>query len=729
MPVPWKSRLAYYQKSLEIDRAMDRQVNVAMALQGMANIYREQGRPERALAFLQDSLAIYRSAGQKRGIASALNNIASSRMVLGEYDRALEGYGQSLALYEELKDPAGMAYVLGNTGLVHLVRGDAAKALEPLGRSLAVSEERGDKRGIALALAWLAASHNALSNFDRAASLATRAAGMARTMEAPFVLWQACAALGQSHSALRQPESARAAFDEAIRAVEGLRREVAGDESERAAILANMASPYQGMVELEVEQSHAESALSYAERAKGRVLLEILQHGREDIDSAMSAGEREEERKQKAAVASLNARLTRELQRTNLDRDRIAGLKADLERARLQLEAFEANVYALHPELRVRRGELSMPSAGEAVRILPGAAGAFLEFVVTESRTYLFAVTRHDAGDAAGASVHIYPVAIGLRDLSRKIERFRRQIAERDLNFRASAAELFDLLLGPARGELRGRNYVVIVPDGPLWDLPFQALMSAGKYLWEQHEISYAPSLAVLREMVTLRGRRAAQSAAPPGLLAMGGSLPRGSGGTEAGTLSAGDGMARSGVENQVKQIVSLYGNRARLYLGEGASEARFKREAGSYGIIHLTTHGILVDSNPMYSHLTLSPGRGEDGDLEAREILRLRLNADLVVLSACETARGRAGAGEGMIGLSWALFVAGCPAAVVSQWKVDVAATTGLMVAFHRLLQAARPRLSRAAALRNAALEVMRDPRYRHPYYWAGFILVGDGS
>ena len=101
-------------------------------------------------------------------------------------------------------------------------------------------------------------------------------------------------------------------------------------------------------------------------------------------------------------------------------------------------------------------------------------------------------------------------------------------------------------------------------------------------------------------------------------------------------------------------------------------------------------------------------------------------MHADLAVLSACETGRGRPGAGEGVIGLSWAFFVAGCPTTVVSQWKVESASTTELMLAFHRNLRSGR---SKALALQAAALKLLRESRYRHPFYWAGFVVVGDGS
>jgi len=188
--------------------------------------------------------------------------------------------------------------------------------------------------------------------------------------------------------------------------------------------------------------------------------------------------------------------------------------------------------------------------------------------------------------------------------------------------------------------------------------------------------------------------------------------------------------------EKQVQTLARLYGeNRSKVYVGAEAREERFKAEAGNFRILHLATHGILNDRSPMYSHLLLAQTGGsedEDGLLEAWEIMKMDLKADLAVLSACETARGRVGKGEGMIGLTWALFVAGCPTTVVSQWKVRSDSTAEMMIEFHRQLktQLAKPsaRNSATAALRQAELKLMSNSKYRHPFYWAGFVLVGDG-
>ena len=129
-----------------------------------------------------------------------------------------------------------------------------------------------------------------------------------------------------------------------------------------------------------------------------------------------------------------------------------------------------------------------------------------------------------------------------------------------------------------------------------------------------------------------------------------------------------------------------------------------------------------------MYSQIILAKAKdsSDDGILEAWEVMDLDLKADLVVLAACETARGRVSGGEGMIGLSWAFFVAGCPATLASQWNIDAASTTDLMVEFHRNLING---MSKAEALRGAELKLLRKPRGAplHPFYWAGFVVIGN--
>jgi CHAT domain-containing protein len=262
---------------------------------------------------------------------------------------------------------------------------------------------------------------------------------------------------------------------------------------------------------------------------------------------------------------------------------------------------------------------------------------------------------------------------------------------------------------------LAGRTLLVLVPDGPLWEVPFQALQDpGGRHLVETATVSYAPSLAVLR--ANLRETRTKKE--PRTVLSMG----------KADFASAGLAPLPE-AELQAAELGKLYGaSRSAVYLGREASEGRFKTEAPRYQIVHLASHGILDPASPLYSHVVLSRGSdkdAEDGLLEAWELLELDLDAELVVLSACETGRGRVAPGEGIVGTTWALLVAGSGATVASQWKVEATSTTALMTKFHEGL--ARDEGGKAVQLRRATLEVMKNPRYAHPYYWAPFVLIGN--
>jgi CHAT domain-containing protein len=406
-----------------------------------------------------------------------------------------------------------------------------------------------------------------------------------------------------------------------------------------------------------------------------------------------------------------------------------------LERARLEHENFEASLYAAHPELKMQRGEGAPLRIENTSELLRDEKTALLEYTVAGERVYLFVLTK----GAGAAPVDLQALTLPTRrnNLAARVEKFRQRMANRDLDYSDSAAELYNLLIKPAQAQLQGKRRLVIVPDDLLWDLPFQALRPAGgHYLIEDYAISYAPSLTVLRETIAKQHQRT--NPALPTLLAIGNPSLGNQTIERAHIVSMNKGFeALPEAERQAKMLGQLYGPRgSKVYVGADAREDRVKAEAANYRILQLATHGVLNNANPMYSYVLLSQspnGSKEDGLLEAWEIMDLDLKADLVVLSACDTARGRIGAGEGVIGLTWAFFVAGSPTTVVSQWSVESESTTELMLNFHRNLKGpgagSQYAMTKAEALRQAQLKLLRTKRYQHPFFWAGFVVVGDGG
>jgi CHAT domain-containing protein len=260
---------------------------------------------------------------------------------------------------------------------------------------------------------------------------------------------------------------------------------------------------------------------------------------------------------------------------------------------------------------------------------------------VTDSGIHLFVVDRPTA--TAEPRVRVRSIAASRQALRDRVQELRTMMAERDLDVRSAARRLYDLVLAPARPDLKGKSHVVVVPDDALWDVPFQALVTtAGRYVVEEHAVSYAPSLTVLREMAA---RRHGHPAAEPRLLALGN--------PSLGTRAAGSWSSRDArlaplpeAEREVRTLADLYGrDRSTVLVGGEAREEDFKAQAGRFGVLHLATHGILDSASPMHSRLVLAQGTDEeDGLLEAWEIMELDLRADVAVLSACQTGRGRPG-------------------------------------------------------------------------------------
>ncbi|KAB2958427.1 MAG: CHAT domain-containing protein [Thermoanaerobaculia bacterium] len=178
--------------------------------------------------------------------------------------------------------------------------------------------------------------------------------------------------------------------------------------------------------------------------------------------------------------------------------------------------------------------------------------------------------------------------------------------------------------------------------------------------------------------------------------------------------------------EGEAAAIAELFGESAVVFAGREASEERFKSraQAGAARYLHVAAHGLVSEEFPHLSGLALAlrAGGSEDGLLQAHEIAKLRLDADLVVLSACQTGLGREVRGEGLVGLSQAFFQAGARGLVVSLWNVADASTARLMRSFYRRLAAGAPA---SEALRGAQLEQL-DEGNPHPYYWAPFVVVG---
>jgi len=735
--------LEYFEKSLPLYEALGDKTWISLSLNNIGTVHGTQGNQTQALEYFLRALKLGQAVDDKNMIAYAVNNIGLTYHKYRDYPRALEFYQQSLALREELKDQRGAALTLNNIGLLHREQGYNKKALEYYQQSLTIREKLDDQSGMAYVLNHIGYLHYLQGEYQQALEISKRTIDISTRLASPELLWRSYELAGRAHTSLKQFDEAEKDLTRSIDTVEQMRFGVGGGELARQRFFEDKVLPYMAMVELAYSRNRPVDALTYGELAKARTLLDVLRNGRIPINKAMSPEEQETERTSNAELVSLNSQIYDERQRPKPNLDRIAELEPRREKARMAYESFLTSLYVKHPELKVQRGETSPITAAEAAALIPDSSTAIVEFVVADEKSYLIVLTSDRSKAAQPLKITIYPISITADKLTERVDEFRRMLAERNLSYQDAARQLYDLLLKPAAEQLRGKKTLCVVPDRALWELPFQALQPrTGVHLIEDHTVFYTPSLSVLREVTKQRNSatnvvktlspRGSSSSPAKTLLAFGN--PQLSGGP-ADTLRGTD-FERLGplpeTEEEVKTLGRLYGAvNSRVFIGPEAREKVVKTEAANYEVLHFATHGLLDNRNPMFSYLTLAQTAGdpnEDGLLEAREILNMNLHAKLAVLSACQTARGRVGAGEGVIGMSWALFVAGVPTTVASQWKVDSASTTVLMIDFHRRLTARPANAKKAEALRQASLGLLRSERYRHPFYWAGFVMIGDG-
>jgi CHAT domain-containing protein/Tfp pilus assembly protein PilF len=807
---------------------------LAVTLNNIGVLQQGRGEYRDALASMQRALG-YRKPGSPE-YASTLHNLGTVYYAQGDLPVARDYCERALAV------PGIDAQLTMNalTFLAEIARkqGDLEAAERYAQREVEFAEKSGAKPMLSPGLRVLGLILSDRGRQQEARALGERSVSVARTLDSPDVLGQALVALGTvliddreygralaaadearalgeslnarsrasaahvaglAHAGLGRPQDARRAFETAIADIEALREQVSGAAVERQQFLEANVAPYHSLIDLLIEQGQFDEALHFAERARARTLLDVVERGHVTLDRWLTPAEREQERslERKLRVLQRNAPAVsaaptstpaaaapQAATRTAKSAPAAAtpssptaprpaasaatasasaagasdtGAADTLGATRRELAALRTRLFAAHPELRLARGEALVPERAELSKAIVDPSTAVLAYTVTGRHVWLFVIT--------AKTMNVYPLKVDVPALTARVRKFREAIATRDLGFAPEAWALYDDLIGPAAAAaLKGKTRLILIPDGALWELPFQALRSpARRYLLEDADIAYAPSLTFLYAR-HMRARVTTAIAPPPPLepsrdeqrssrgglkTARSGQLARGEFAERVRfellafgnpTLAAHEAAAFKplpSAETQARRIAALYpADRTLALIGADAREATVKRDAGRYRVLHFATHGVVDDGNPLYSALLLAEGpdaasagqdAGEDGRLEARELMDIPLDADLVVLSACDTARGRIGAGEGVVGLSWAILLAGSASTVVSQWQVDAESTSSLMIGFHHALlnrTAGPTRVS--TALRRASLDLMRDPRYKHPFYWASFRVVG---
>ena len=717
--------LALFRRSLKTSEEAGRQDVISKILIDIARVEDFQGNTRLSSDYYKRALDLSQKMDDKQAVAYCLAGIAQTDLEQGMYSDAATVVKQAIAVGEQIGEKVITAASLGVLGLVRNQEGKYGEALECFQKALKLDTELADKSGRAARLADIGDTYNSLGKFAEAVDAANQSAAIAEQIGYPAYLVNALVVEARAYRAMGIAGKAQDALNKSISITESLRNRLVGAATEREHFLESQIATYHEMVDLLLDQKRESEAFSAAEQSKARTLTDALETSRVNVTKAMTPDERIREHEVNAKLGSLNLKLIREKQSDNPDPARLAELERDLQKAQLEQETFQTDLYSAHPEIRIQRGDFQPLSLEQATEVIPDLHTVLLEFVVSKDRTDVFVLTRQtisqDIPTLASWSLNIKEAV-----LTDTIERFCQRLARRDPTSRELSIELYNMLIRPVSTQLAKKTNLIVVPDAALWELPFQALQpSSNHYMVETYTISYAPSVTAIREMYSLR--RAA-SPAQVRFVAFANPLLGNKVSKEREDASMNASLQPlPQAEAQARSIAKMFGaNRSKIYVGPDATEDRLKSLTENFDELYIAAHGIVNNANPMYSQIILSRAQAseEDGVLEAWEVVNMNLKANLVVLSACSTAGGRVGAGEGMIGLSWAFFIAGCPAVAASQWDVDADATTALMIEFHRGMLAGK---SRAEALRQAELRLLKGQKYTDPFYWAPFVIVGD--
>ncbi|MEO8677531.1 MAG: CHAT domain-containing protein [Vicinamibacterales bacterium] len=713
-----RAALDYYLRSLALKEKFAAPDELVTTLVNIGEIYSLQNNGPLAIVYSRRALDIAERSGNVRLLVSALNNVGFTELNDGNLAEAEAAFSRGLPLAEQSGAMSLVAEALSNLGTVAIKRRQWDLARQRLDRARGLLQDSGERIGEGEALAELARLDLEQGRTVDATAKLARARELLSAAGTPISLGEVHYMEGQLH--VRQGRLAEGieSFEHAIQLNERARDLAAGGTEDRLRYFEGREQAYYGLADAYASAHRAVEAFATVERARARGLLDVLAGGKSGA-ALLTAEEQQRQHDLDVALLSLTTRIETERTRPGVGPSPVPDLETELAQVRRTRDAFSLGLDQSHPDLRFVRGEAPIVSPGDLVAALPGRT-ALVEFSTGEKGSWVFFV----AGGRGVPAVTVLPLKATAGQLDRMAATFAHQVATRDLGFMSTARGLYAALLGPIDARLAGIDHLIVVPSGALWEVPFQALQTPRHhYLVEERAVSYAPSASALSQLYARR-RPAPVS---PRVVAFGD--PR------AASSPASKGPLEPGLPNAAREaraVAAFYGEgRAVAAVAEDASEARFRQIAPGADIVHIATHGVIDNTSPLYSYLELAGTRGAgpdgDGRLEGREILDLRLGADLVVLSACETARGHISSGEGVLGLSWAIFAAGASAAAVSLWPVDSASTTDLMLAFHRDRQQRRTGPApNAQAMRTAQRSLLAKPEYRHPFYWAGFVIIG---
>ncbi|WP_333066816.1 MULTISPECIES: CHAT domain-containing tetratricopeptide repeat protein [unclassified Microcoleus] len=664
--------IEYSQQSLAIAREIkDREVE-GNALGSLGATYFYLGNSAKAIEYSQQSLAIARSMKNRHGEGAALGNLGIVYRSVGNYAKAIEYSQQLLAIARSIKDRQSEGAALSNLGIVYRSLGNYAKAIEYIQQELAIAREIQDHLGEGAALGNLGVAYLSLGNYAKAIEYIQQLLAIARSIKNRNDEGVALNNLGAAFFKAGNPTEAEKMLVNAIQVWESMRQMLGSNDANKVSIFEGQAMTYRLLQQVRVAQNNPIAALEIAERGRARAFVDLLTERLSSGSTNPVITEAPNQEQIRQIAKAQNATLVQ--YSIIYENFQIQGKQVGRESA--------LYIWVIQPtgEITFREVDLK-PLWQQHNASLASLIVGNQEFLAVRSRSSLGS-TQPQADLPTLHQLLIDPIA---------------SLLPKDPNAR-----------------------VIFIPQGSLFQVPFGALQdSGGTYLIEKHTILTAPSIQVLDLTRQQRQKLAQKPANSSRALVLGNpTMPSVS-------LSLGEPKRQlsplPGAEAEARAIAPLLKTQA--ITGAQGTKAQIVQKMPQASIIHLATHGLLDDVRGLGSAIALAPSGSDDGLLTAEEIFDMKLQANLVVLSACNTGEGRI-TGDGVIGLSRALISAGVPSVIVSLWAVPDAPTSELMQAFYQNLQ---NNPDKAQALRQAMLTTMKT--HPQPRNWAAFTLIGEAE
>jgi CHAT domain-containing protein len=749
--------LEYYQKALAASPANVNHSGLARIHDRIGNIYYLMEDYPKAKDLLEEALRLNNEAGDTAMQMAELVRLGDILSKLGETEGALKHQQKALALAREIGDQRMEARILTRMGTLHQILGRQRTALDEYNEAKDIRAKLGDRRGVNQNLLQIALVTSTLGDFDSAVTDLKHVFEIAQGAEDRELLWKSYFVMGRTLEGKKSLGEALEAYRKALRILEGLEADIVEESDEdnfifggKTALFETTLRVLMTLAKKDPAGAYDDQALRIVEKLRAAAFESSLERINIEKFSDVPQELLVKEKSLRLSLRKLNSHLSEEISRVNQDQNRMQKILEERrakEQAFTKLKEYLMKEYPAYADLRYPKPT----DIHQMQRDVIDPDEAVLAYMVTRSRTYLFAIDKQ--------RFHTYSISYASVDIQRDVETLIRPLLRADTQAHwdpSVAYRLYARLFKPIEYFLAGKKTVVVIPHGPLASLPFEMLVNSEShankrfwspsnrpsYLLESYAFSYAPSTSVLSHLRTRKKTK------QPGwaLVAFGDAIY--SDPTKTMELNPGADRLLAALNNpgrntrgpelrplpgarrEIAEIVRLMDGPSQVYLGGEATESLFKKaDLSRYRYVHLATHGLLVNSASAKRRqpsiiFSLYNDRENDGFLELGEVFGLRLNADLVVLSSC-LSPGKIDAEntDGLMAFIRAFLFAGSESVILGLWQINDESTAKLFIDMYRNLRES----SKAEALRQAKLSLLKDPATSHPYFWAPFILAGN--